>query len=40
MALGARLRYAPLTKPWGDVLASLYDLDGNLIGLSQRKSSG
>lgn len=35
--IGARVRYPPTRKPWGDLLASLYDLDGNLLGLSQRK---
>jgi uncharacterized glyoxalase superfamily protein PhnB len=40
IALGARVNYAPVTKPWGDVLASVFDLDGNLIGLSQRKANG
>ena len=34
--LGAQDRYAPARKPWGAVLAAVYDLDGNLIGLSQR----
>lgn len=37
VALGAGVRYGPTQKPWGDRLASLYDLDGNLIGLSQRQ---
>lgn len=35
--LGARVRYPPTTKPFGDRLASVYDLDGNLIGLAQRQ---
>ena len=35
--LGATSRYAPVTKPFGDRLASVYDPDGNLIGISQRK---
>lgn len=37
VALGATIRYAPLTKPWGDRLASVYDLDGNMLGLAQRR---
>lgn len=34
--LGARVKYPPSKKPWGAVLAALYDLDGNVFGLSQR----
>ena len=34
--LGARVKYPPSKKPWGAVLATLYDLDGNVFGLSQR----
>jgi predicted enzyme related to lactoylglutathione lyase len=34
--LGANVKYPPSKKPWGAVLASLYDLDGNVFGLSQR----
>ena len=34
--LGAKVRYPPTQKPWGGRLAALYDLDGNMIGLSQR----
>jgi len=37
VAMGAKVRYPPTLKPWGDRLASLYDLDGNLLGLSQRR---
>ena len=33
--LGARVKYPPSKKPWGAVLAALYDLDGNVFGLSQ-----
>ena len=33
---GARVSYPPTKKPWGAVLASLYDPDGNLFGISQR----
>lgn len=35
--LGAQVRYPPTRKPWGGYLASLYDPDGNLLGLSQRR---
>ena len=38
VALGAQVRYSPTRKPWGGFLASLYDLDGNMLGLSQRES--
>jgi predicted enzyme related to lactoylglutathione lyase len=34
--LGAKIKYSPMEKPWGAVLAALYDLDGNVFGLSQR----
>jgi predicted enzyme related to lactoylglutathione lyase len=34
--MGAPVRYGPVRKPWGDLLACVYDPDGNLIGLSQR----
>lgn len=37
LALGARERYPPTEKPWGAVLAAVYDLDGNMVGLSQRQ---
>jgi len=33
---GAKVSYPPTKKPWGAVLAALYDPDGNLFGLSQR----
>jgi catechol 2,3-dioxygenase-like lactoylglutathione lyase family enzyme len=35
--LGAGVKYGPTTKPWGDTLAAMYDLDGNLFGLALRK---
>ena len=31
--LGAQDRYAPTRKPWGAVLAAVYDLDGNMLSL-------
>ena len=34
--LGAGVKYGPTTKPWGDTLAAMYDLDGNLFGLALR----
>jgi uncharacterized glyoxalase superfamily protein PhnB len=37
LALGAQERYPPTEKPWGAVLAAVYDLDGNMVGLSQRQ---
>jgi len=37
--LGARVKYPPTKKPWGAVLAALYDPDGNVFGLSQRGSN-
>lgn len=36
ISLGAGIRYKRKETPWGDVLASLYDLDGNIFGLAQR----
>jgi uncharacterized glyoxalase superfamily protein PhnB len=35
--LGAKIKYPPTKKPWGDVLAALFDLDGNIVGLAQRQ---
>jgi uncharacterized glyoxalase superfamily protein PhnB len=37
VALGAEVNYPPVSKPWGALLASLFDPDGNLFGLSQRQ---
>ena len=37
--LGAKVKYPPTKKPWGAILAALYDPDGNLFGLSQRGSN-
>ncbi len=34
--LGAKVKYPPTKKPWGDILAALLDPDGNIIGLAQR----
>jgi catechol 2,3-dioxygenase-like lactoylglutathione lyase family enzyme len=38
LSLGASARYPPTQKPWGAKLASIHDLDGNMIGLAQRGS--
>lgn len=35
--LGAKVKYPPTKKPWGDVLAALIDPDGNILGLAQRQ---
>jgi catechol 2,3-dioxygenase-like lactoylglutathione lyase family enzyme len=40
VSLGARVRYSPTEKPWGATLASVYDPDGNLVGLAQRQPTG
>jgi len=34
---GAMSRYSPTKKPWGGFLASVFDPDGNIIGISQKK---
>lgn len=34
--LRATVRYHPTEKPWGAILASLKDPDGNIFGVSQR----
>lgn len=39
LELGATTRYAPVVKPFGGRLASVYDPDGNLIGISERKTA-
>jgi uncharacterized glyoxalase superfamily protein PhnB len=36
LELGAIERNGPTQKPWGDILATLIDLDGNVVGLIQR----
>lgn len=36
LSLGAKVRYPPTQKPWGDILACIYDPDGNMLGLAQR----
>lgn len=35
LELGAQSMYPPTKKPWGDTLAAVFDLDGNVIGLAQ-----
>ena len=37
VAMGARIKSPPTQKPWGAELASVYDPDGNLLGLAQKK---
>jgi uncharacterized glyoxalase superfamily protein PhnB len=37
VALGVEVRYPPTQKPWGALLAAVYDPDGNMLGLSQRQ---
>ena len=32
--LGAKVKYPPTKKPWGDVLSAVFDPDGNIIGLA------
>lgn len=39
VAMGARVRYPPTEKPWGARLACVYDLEGNMLGLAQRRPS-
>jgi catechol 2,3-dioxygenase-like lactoylglutathione lyase family enzyme len=34
--LGAKVKYPPTKKSWGDALAAVFDPDGNIIGLAQR----
>lgn len=38
ISLGAEVRNPPTPKPWGAILASVRDPDGNLLGLAQRQS--
>ena len=35
--MGVEVRYPPTEKPWGALLASVFDPDGNVLGLSQRR---
>jgi predicted enzyme related to lactoylglutathione lyase len=37
LGLGAEVWYPPTEKPWGALLAAVHDLDGNVLGLSQRQ---
>jgi predicted enzyme related to lactoylglutathione lyase len=34
--LGGAVKYPPTKKPWGDMLAAVFDPDGNMVGLAQR----
>ena len=38
VGLRATVRYPPTKKPWGAVLASLEDPDGNVFGIAQRQN--
>jgi predicted enzyme related to lactoylglutathione lyase len=38
--MGAEIKYPPTSKPWGAILAALYDPDGNLFGLTLRTEPG
>jgi predicted enzyme related to lactoylglutathione lyase len=35
---GAKIKFPPVKKPWGDVLAAVFDPDGNVVGLVQRRN--
>lgn len=37
LMLGAQMRHPPVLKPWGRILASCFDPDGNILGLMQRE---
>jgi predicted enzyme related to lactoylglutathione lyase len=39
VSVGAKVRYPPTEKPWGARLASVYDPDGNVLGLAQRRDT-
>lgn len=39
VSMGARVRYPPTEKPWGARLASVYDPDGNVLGLAQSRAA-
>lgn len=36
VALGAPVKYGPTKKPWGAVLAAVFDPDGNVVGLTRQ----
>ena len=36
VALGAEVKFPPTKKPWGGILAAVFDPDGNVVGLAQR----
>lgn len=37
--MGAQVRYRPITKPYGERLAAVYDPDGNIVGLAEQLPS-
>lgn len=38
--MGAKVKFPPVKKPWGDVLAAVFDPDHNVVGLVQRRQTG
>jgi predicted enzyme related to lactoylglutathione lyase len=34
---GAKVKFPPVKKPWGDILAAVFDPDQNVVGLVQRR---
>ncbi len=36
VTMGAKEKIPPTRKPWGTIIASVYDLDGNVLGLEQK----
>ena len=39
VGMETRVRSQPEKKPWGAYIASVYDPDGNIVGLTQRKEN-
>ena len=39
VTLGAPVKYGPTQKPWGALLAAVFDPDGNVVGLTQQDSN-
>ncbi len=35
VTMGAKEKMQPTKKPWGTIIAAVYDLDGNVLGLEQ-----
>lgn len=36
VTMGAKEKMPPTRKPWGAIIASVYDLEGNVLGLEQK----